>query len=112
MSESSDAETIHPDNERTVQERESETTGNGGVRRVQKVECQKRGRQVRGFKWTKQQGKVHRRMNQHGGERLGEGHHGKKEQENQQVVGKMDLQSGEDGLEVNMSDVMDQIQVF
>ena len=62
-------------------------------------DCQNRGRQVRGFKWIKQQGKVHgdeSTWRRDGGR---EGHQGKKVQENQQVgivgvmiynLGKMD----------------------
>ena len=67
--------------------------------------------QVRGFKWIKRQGKVHGDESTWRRE-MGEGHQRKEEQENQQVeiVGVTDLQSGEDGLEVNMNDVMDQIQ--
>ena len=87
-----------------VQERERETTTEW--RCVQSADggLSEQESSGEGFKWIKQQGKVHRVVNQHveGREGGGGGHQGKLEQENQQVgiMGATDLQSGGDGLEV------------
>ena len=102
--------------ETTLQERERDTTGKWrGERHHGEWRCaqgggglSEQGLPGEGVHVIKRQGKAHRRMNQHGEVRWGRGiRETRNRRINVGIVGVTDLQSGEDGREVNITYVMD-----